>query len=90
MELCNDQVGANAAAETTDATKDGEEHHMPQLAFLDEDWRGTIVIIAPERSGLDQISNSYVQKARETCIIANVTSIDQYGICQKSWFPALT
>ncbi len=56
MELRHNQVGANATAETPNAAEDGEEHHMPQLAFLDEDWRGTVVIVIPKRSGLHPVS----------------------------------
>lgn len=56
MELGHNQVRADAAGETTNAAEDGEEHHMPQLALLDEDWRGTVVIIIPKRSGLHPVS----------------------------------
>ncbi|KAL9001396.1 MAG: hypothetical protein Q9188_005490 [Gyalolechia gomerana] len=61
----DDQVGANAAAETTDAAQDGKEHDMPQLAFLDEYQRSTVIVIVPECSGLVVVSCGLVSRQCE-------------------------
>ncbi|KAL8936812.1 MAG: hypothetical protein Q9211_004000, partial [Gyalolechia sp. 1 TL-2023] len=46
VKLFDDQVGANAAAKTADAAQNGKEHDMPQLAFLNENQRSTVIAYA--------------------------------------------